>query len=173
MEIEGEDYEDEDEDTVYEKYKIISCSAADSQKMYAATAYEIVLPYECFAWSDPVPGTGNWWDRVSVNVWLLSVADVTTVKATVSDCHQKLLIWIKLPKIFDYHKLEERNSRMYYYKKSNKPIYPHTHVQSIAQKKALMTLPRDMNNEVWFKQSIFLPFKVSKKKLLCAMGTMA
>jgi hypothetical protein len=77
--------------------------------MYGATTYEIVLPCECFALSDPVPGTGEWRDRVSVNVWLLSIADVTTVKATVSDCYQKLLIWI-------------------------------------------MSLPRDKNDEAWFKQ---------------------
>jgi hypothetical protein len=137
IEIEDQEYEDEEEDTVLEEFKAISVSASDSQRMYGATMYEIVLPYECFAWSGPVPGTGEWRDRVSVNVWLLSIADVTTVKATVSDCYQKLLVWIKLPKIFDYHKLEERNSRMYYYKKSNEPIYPPTTYGVLLKKKPL------------------------------------
>jgi hypothetical protein len=110
MDIEEQEYNDEEGDIVLEEYKAISVSASDSQKMYGATTYEIVLLYECFAWSDPVPGTGEWRDRVLVNEWLLSIADVTTVKATVSDCHQKLLIWIKLPKIFGYHKLEARRT---------------------------------------------------------------
>jgi hypothetical protein len=109
--------------------------------MYGCTTYEVVLPYECFARSDPVTGTKEWRDRVSVNIWLLSIDDISSVTTKVSDCQRQLEIYIKLPSILDYHRLDERNSLCYYWEDTGNAIYPEMHVRSIAQRKRLCHFP--------------------------------
>jgi hypothetical protein len=82
----GRDEENEDKEGLLDEFKMMSVSASESPYMYGCTTYEVVLPYKCFAWSDPVTGTKEWRDRVSVNIWLLSFDDILSVTTKVSNC---------------------------------------------------------------------------------------
>jgi hypothetical protein len=102
-------------------------------------------------------------------MWLLSLAEVdeNTVVVRVTDDLQHLEVYIKLPSILDIQRVDERNARLYVEKITGSAIYAPTHVRSIAQKRALLSLPRTKDGFVYFKQTIHLPFKVTKNPQLC------
>jgi hypothetical protein len=56
---------------------------------------------------------------------------------------------------------------LYVDKSTGANIYAPTHVRTIAQKKALQSLPRTKDSKVYFKQTVFLPFKVLKTPEMC------
>jgi hypothetical protein len=137
-----------------------SVTAAESQKVFGSTTNEIVLPFSVVPWYREIDKK-EWSVHCTVDVWLLSINSVTTVFAEVSECQHKLHVFICLPEILDIYKVDERNLKLYY-TESGEPIYPESHIRAVSQKMALMTLPRNDQDEVYFQQTIQLPFKVSR-----------
>jgi hypothetical protein len=80
---------------------------------------------------------------------------------------QKLEISMKLPRILDIQQIDERNGLLYVDKSTGAALYAPTHVRTIAQKKALQTLPCTKDGQVYFKQTVYLPFKVQKTPEMC------
>jgi hypothetical protein len=68
---------EEDTNDLMGSFHTLSVSTSESQYMYGATTYECVLPFEIIVWSEPVVLTNDFRDRISFNLWLLSMADVT------------------------------------------------------------------------------------------------
>jgi hypothetical protein len=60
-------------------------SAGESQYKYGSATYEMVLPFFNILWYRP-NGRNGWCNLVTVRVWLLSVASVSTITAEVSEC---------------------------------------------------------------------------------------
>jgi hypothetical protein len=135
-------------------------SAAESQYKYGSSTYEMVLPFFNILWYRP-NGRNGWYHLVTVRVWLLSVMSVTTTRAEVSECQEKLYVYTRLPEILDIDKVDERNGKLYH-TISGESIYPPSHVRSISEKMTISTLPRTDGNEVYFKQTIKLPFKCDR-----------
>jgi hypothetical protein len=135
-------------------------TAEQSQKVFGSTTTEMVLPFCVIPWYREV-NKKVWTVHCTVEVWLLSNNSVTTVFAEVSECQHKLYVFIRLPEILDIYKVDERNLKLFY-TDSGDPIYPENHIRAVSQKMALMTLPRSDQDEVYFKQTIHLPFKVSR-----------
>jgi hypothetical protein len=108
------------------------------------------------------PNSRNGWcNLVTVQVWFLSVASVTTTTAEVSDCQEKIYVYTHLPEIMDIDKEDERNRKLYH-TSSGDSVYPPNHVRSISEKMAISTLPRTDSNEVYYRQTIKLPFKCDR-----------
>jgi hypothetical protein len=135
-------------------------SAAESQYKYGSSTYEMVLPFWNILWYRP-NGRNGWCNLVTVRVWLLSVASVTTTTAEVSECQEKLYVYTRLPEIMDIDKVDERNQKLYH-TSSGESIYPPSHVRTISEKMAISTLPRTDSNEVYYRQTIKLPFKCDR-----------
>jgi hypothetical protein len=155
---------EEDTSDLMGSFCTLSVSASESQYMYDATTYKRVPPFENIVWSEPRVLTNDFRDRISFNLWLLSMADVSgdNVVVRVTADMQKLEIYIKLPRILDLQQVDERNRLLYVDKSTSANIYARTHVWTIAQKKALQSLPCTKDSKVYFKQTVFLPLKVLK-----------
>jgi hypothetical protein len=135
-------------------------SAAESQDKYGSATYEMVLPFWNVLWYRP-NGRNGWCNLVTVRVWLLSVASVTTTMAEVSECQEKLYVYTRLPEIMDIDKVDERNQKLYH-TSSGESIYPPNHVRTISEKMAISTLPFTDSNEIYYRQTIKLPFKCDR-----------
>jgi hypothetical protein len=113
----GQEESEEEQENVTElmsSFKTSSVSASESQYMFGTTTYECVLPYEIIVWSEPIMKNDDFRDRISFNMWLLSMAEVdeNTVVARVTDDLQHLEIYMKLPSILDVQRVDERNARL-------------------------------------------------------------
>jgi hypothetical protein len=86
-------------------------SAAESQYKYGSSTYEMVLPFWNILWYRP-NGRNGWCNLVTVRVWMLSVASVTTTTAEVSECQEKLYVYTRLPEIMNIDKVDEQNRKL-------------------------------------------------------------
>jgi hypothetical protein len=146
------------ENSLVARFAVPSVSAAESQTVYGSSCRELVNKYLIIPW-DHFLDNGYCLNRLSVMVWLPSVASLSTVNCRVSKCQWKLIITIKNPDIFSLEYVDTLLAK-FYKDADGKPLYPPTHTRNVAHKKAVSTLPKNDEGKVVFTQVIKLPFQV-------------
>jgi hypothetical protein len=162
-------FSDVNEIYTFDKYNIIkqensgvarfatpSVSAAESSSVYGSSCRELVNKYLIIPW-DHFLDYGYCLNRLSVMVWLPSVASLSTVNCRVSKCQWKLIVTVNNPEIFNLENVDTLLAKFYKDADGN-PLYPPTHTRNVAHKKAVSTLPKNDEGKVVFTQVIQLPF---------------
>jgi hypothetical protein len=146
------------ENSVIARFAVPSVSASESQTVYGSSCRELVNKYLIIPW-DHFLDDGYCLNRLSVMVWLPSVASLSTVNCRVSKCQWKLIVTVKNPDVFNMEYVDTLLSK-FYKDRDGKPMYPPTHTRNVAHKKAVSTLPKNEEGQVVFTQLIKLPFQV-------------
>jgi hypothetical protein len=139
------------ENSIFARFAVPSVSAAESQNVYGSSCRELVNKYLIIPW-DHYLDNGYCLNRLSVMVWLPSVASLNTVNCRVSKCQWKLIITVKNPEVFSMEYVDTLLSK-FYKDSEGKPMYPPTRNDVFVE-------TRNVNNKNYERTLRMLVFKV-------------